>query len=611
MDGYNSGAAYPYIYKVIGRVKWQTIEGWKQKISNAGGDPFALVDTRGASIRGQRSINPDQAACLIAVLRSNLKKKSEIITTAKMIMAQRGIEDGLSDHTYRRWINEWIEMHWDKWVWPRWGNAGLDNQCTPYAIRDYDAINVGDIAVADGHVLNFNILNPWTGKPKRMSLVAWYDMISNYVLGWEIMPTENIQSIHAALRRGIMVLGKIPVCAYLDNGRAFRAKIFTQTCNDIDFKEAGVLGLYQRLGIQTIFARPYHGQAKTIERFFQTFGQIERLGHSYTGTSIEEKPPHMHMGEKLHRKLHKTITGGAVPTLEQAHVAVSSWFDAYHRTEQGKNSHIAGRCPLDVFEEGRGPGVDETRLRILMMSQNVKTIRRNGIWHAGGWYYSRELYGRKHKAIYLYDYHHMDSILVFEENGKPICEAARMGGLHPAARILGSTEDQERLSDFLEMQGSLRKQTVSSAKAFAERVVIPETRKRLETLGLVSPDGKLLPAPENKRVPGKLSAAEEEKILADADRIQADTESIRTECADEPICLPEVEDASAAFWSGLDAMSDMDRYEAVVTAEVRRWLVPKQWQAFRAYYEQTPEYDRHAEYWDAHRLKETMTYCTN
>jgi putative transposase len=112
-----------------------------------------------------------------------------------------------------------------------------------------------------------------------MTLILFYDMRSNMPLGWEIMPTENTAAISSALRRAVLRLGKYPRVVYLDNGRAFKARFF-KGCQDFD--EAGYSGLYERMGCQTIYAWPYHGQSKTVERFFGSFVELERLCPTYS-----------------------------------------------------------------------------------------------------------------------------------------------------------------------------------------------------------------------------------------------------------------------------------------------------------------------------------------
>lgn len=77
------------------------------------------------------------------------------------------------------------------------------------------------------------------------------------------MLEENTQCIASALRNAIINLDMIPKVVYQDNGRAFRAKYFT---DDKGFTELGFQGLYSKLGIETVFAR-----AKVIERFFKEF----------------------------------------------------------------------------------------------------------------------------------------------------------------------------------------------------------------------------------------------------------------------------------------------------------------------------------------------------
>ena len=82
------------------------------------------------------------------------------------------------------------------------------------------------------------------------------------------MLEENTQCIASALRNAIINLDMIPTIVYQDNGKAFKAKYFQQTN---DFSEEGFTGIYQKLGIKSVFARPYNARAKVIERFFREF----------------------------------------------------------------------------------------------------------------------------------------------------------------------------------------------------------------------------------------------------------------------------------------------------------------------------------------------------
>ena len=87
-------------------------------------------------------------------------------------------------------------------------------------MRDISKINAGDVFIADGHVLNFQVINPFTNRPARAVLAGFLDWKSGALIGYEIMMTENTQCIASALRNAIINLGMIPKVVYQDNGRA-------------------------------------------------------------------------------------------------------------------------------------------------------------------------------------------------------------------------------------------------------------------------------------------------------------------------------------------------------------------------------------------------------
>ena len=79
------------------------------------------------------------------------------------------------------------------------------------------------------------------------------------------MLEENTQCIASVLRNAIINLDMIPKIVYQDNGRAFRAKYFTcgsgsDGSDDKGFEELGFYGLYAKLGIETVFVRPYNAK---------------------------------------------------------------------------------------------------------------------------------------------------------------------------------------------------------------------------------------------------------------------------------------------------------------------------------------------------------------
>ena len=576
--------AYPEIFKIVGPVRWQTIEGWEQILNQAGGDPYSLIDRRGRDKRGETKVIPEQSRILLSsYLSPSAPKMSEAIRTAKTVMAIRGIPDSLSERSYRRHLKQFESVRFDQMVFHRDGEKALHDKCLPFCERDLSALEVGDLVVADGHMLNFEILNPWTGKAKRMILILWYDVASNYPLGWEIMPTENIEAIASALRRSILQLGKIPKVLYLDNGKAFGAKFFTG-----DLNQAGFRGLFARLGIETIFAWPYHGQTKTIERFFETFGEFERLMPTYTGTSIKAKPPRLKRGEKLHRKIHQKAFGNYIPTLFDAHRFIGASFDEYACRPQ--SGHLNGRTPLEVFEAGKGPGVDKAQLNFLMMSTAVKTIHRNGILFLSRNYWAPPLYGRKHPVIIRYDFQDLRSMLVYLESGEFLCEARRVEKVHPAARILGTEENQAELKKQIEIKKGLLRQTTASARAFAEAEIVPQICETMKQLGL----------PESGKAGPERPKAKTDPL--DIKFTEAERQKIRREVQELERLQQQFNEEAQLFWR-LPNMPDPDRYEKLLELEARGADIPSSERTFMRFYEKSPEYQRVADYFEEFKTK--------
>lgn len=576
---YNAGLTWPNLYKAIGPLSWKTLEQWTVKIKKNGNDCFHLADRRGRHLRGSSKLSAEQTDIVLrCILRPNKPPIAEAVRMARAVMTQKGIADGHSEATYRRWIHNWRDRNYHTWVFVREGAKAWTDECAHYIERDYDAIEVGDIVVADGHNLNFEILNPWTGKRQNhMTLILFYDMKSNMPLGWELMPTENTAAISSALRRAVIRLGKYPRVVYLDNGRAFKARFFK---GSQDFEEAGYSGLYSRMGCETIYAWPYHGQSKTVERFFGTFAELERMNAlSYTGTSIDNKPPRLQRGEKLHRKLHEKQFGDRCLTMAEAHRAIAAWFDIYASRKQ-QAGHLKNKSPMEIFMAGRGPGVNRAELTWLMMSIEVKTIHRNGITFQGQNYYHPALYGRRHPVTVRYDLQDTSSLWIFDQQGELICEATPTEKLHPAAGQLGTEEDKQKLRRHIEYKRSQEKEAAASARALLESEILPEHRRQMASLG-VDADGKQIAAPSPKL-------------------ISLDAEKVRRQVEEQERWQKEAEEKD--FNDMLEALSDSDRMEKLLELEAQGVELSPRWTAFMSFFSETPAYTDYQEFWEQKRM---------
>ncbi|MFI3300987.1 MAG: hypothetical protein R3Y28_06155, partial [Candidatus Gastranaerophilales bacterium] len=230
------------------------------------------------------------------LLHPNRFLEGKAITLTINLLKTRGVENIPSPPTFRRYAMHFKRFNYDKWVLLREGEKALKDKVEQYITRDISKIEVGDVLVADGHKLAFQVINPFTGRPTRATLVGFLDWKSTALVGYEIMIEENTQCIASALRTGILNLGLIPKIVYQDNGKAFRAKYFhdkqggvkrsrsltgakfdflaeasknQDCCQDCNFDEEGFNGIYQNLGIKPVFTKPYNARAKVIERFFK------------------------------------------------------------------------------------------------------------------------------------------------------------------------------------------------------------------------------------------------------------------------------------------------------------------------------------------------------
>lgn len=372
-------------------------------------------------------------------------------------MSERGYEILPKDVTFRRYAEWFRDANYDKWILAREGQKALKDKVEPYIVRNASLLKTGQVLIADGHTLNFQVINPFTGKPCRATLLGFLDWKSGGLVGYDIMLEECTQNIASALRNAILNLDHVPDFVYQDNGRAFKSKFFN---GDKKFEELGFTGIYQKLGIKPVYAVPYNARAKVIERFFLDFQEgFEKLMPSYIGTSIENKPAYMKRNEKLHRALHEK--NHFIPTIEQAMGLINEWLK-YKHAQPCTNAE--GKTIQEVINEVEKQNINEKDLDDLMLAQEVKHIGRNGIRFLKADYFDEALYGIKGQSIIKYSLFDLSSIKVYSIKGEFICRANRVTETHPLAYHMGDIKDIEDYKHKVERQQKLRRKTIKAVK---------------------------------------------------------------------------------------------------------------------------------------------------
>jgi putative transposase len=454
LDGYNTGKLYPGIFEELGNVTIKSLYRWWNDLD--GTDNWERLIPGYYFQKKEISLSPVEQKIVINFLLDPRKfKPYTAIRYAKHRLKVMGYEDLASDITYKRYIDRWIKQNYDLYIFAREGDKAYEDKVGYYIRRDPSVLEVGEVLVADGHRLNFQVINPFTGKPCRAVLVGYVDWKSYDLAGYEIMIEENTQCIASALRQAIIRLGKIPKVTYQDNGKAFKSKYFT---NIESFEDACFSGLFARLGIKPVFAEPYNARAKIIEGWFKNFtNQFERLMPSYVGSNINDKPAWNLRNEKFHKALHKEY----IPTIEEAIAFIETWLNWYR---QQPCPHVKGKTIGEVFEEGKGSGVDISALDDLMMEAKVTRIGRHGIRFLGADYWHDSFTSIRGTVIIRYSFFDMSFVKVYTERGEYLGDAERVQPVHPVAEILGEVKDKEALERELKRQARLKKKVVCAVK---------------------------------------------------------------------------------------------------------------------------------------------------
>ena len=454
LEIYNKGEIYSALYKILGHVAIGTIYRWQKEIKNNNNFENLIPKYDYGEKEHSASLTQNELIVFKSLLLSpnkvNIGKATRL---TKYILSKRGLDSPSSAQTFRRFANNYRNKHYDEWIFAREGQKALRDKVQPYITRDISKLEVGDVLVADGHRLAVQCTNPYTGKPCRPTLIGYLDWKSTALVGYEIMLEENTQAITSALRNSIINLGKIPKICYQDNGKAFKSKFFKG-----NLQECGIHGLFDNLGIIPVFAQPYNARAKVIERFFRELQDgFERLMPSFVGANIMDKPAYLNRNEDFHKKVHNDF----IPTIEQLSKMLDYYME-YYRSLECPN--VKGKTIGEVFESGKGSGIELEKLDDLMMSKEIKTINRNGIRFLNADYYNDCLYGLKERVQIKYSLLDLTKIKVYTLNNEFICYADRVMPIHPMATYLGDVKDQEELKQKLKQQKLLEKQTVKKVQ---------------------------------------------------------------------------------------------------------------------------------------------------
>ena len=189
VEMYNSGMLYENVFKVLGTISEGTLYRWK-RILGYNQDWTALVGQYKYSTRKEynTSLNEEQIKIFLNILLSpNNFSIGKAISLTKHILQERGYDILPKDVTFRRYAYWFRDSNFDKWTLAREGQKALKDKVEPFIVRNASLLESGQVLVADGHTLNFQVINPFTGKPCRATLLGFLDWKSGGLVGYDIM----------------------------------------------------------------------------------------------------------------------------------------------------------------------------------------------------------------------------------------------------------------------------------------------------------------------------------------------------------------------------------------------------------------------------------------
>ncbi|MDD2229040.1 MAG: Mu transposase C-terminal domain-containing protein [Candidatus Cloacimonetes bacterium] len=472
---YNNSKLVAELRYKKGPRKERALREWLRNYYDNKLDMYALLHKSKGQYKDRKITYQEQQYLLHLLLNPNRIKIGSAIVNLKQMARVERLESVTHERTLRRWCEEWKASHPAEWHQARDGSKFVSERIIKSIRRDDSSLEVGQVWVADGHTLSFDILNPQTGRAQRMTMIMVMDWASRYPVGASLAFTEDSQHILTAFRNGFINCSQIadnncgtkaviPEYVYLDNGKAFRAKLFHERWEEHDLnQELG--GIFPRLNIGVRFAESYNAKAKIIERFFKTFQeQFERFVTTFRGASIDDKPSTLSRNEKWAKKLYT----GKPPTIEET----MQMINYYVRYFYGETPHgsLQRRTPYEVFSAARiAPErqVEISKLNFLMMAMERKNIRSEGIRLDKKIYWHRELVNHVGQScIIRYDYSDARWIVVYDKNDVFICQAALRKTQHPFIEVSmdKAVSHKELNKEYKEIKGLRREKERSTKK---------------------------------------------------------------------------------------------------------------------------------------------------
>lgn len=371
----------------------EDIYRWQRKLKDGG--TAALVDRRGGYTKGQSSIPPEAWEYFYALYMTQQKRGIKLCYD----FTKKEFPDIPSIYSFQRRVKQ---IDYRALLFYREGKEAFENSL-PYMERCRLDIHSNDIWFSDHHRMDVFTQNEDGTRICRMWLTVFFDARSGKIISHICRnASPNATVIKKCFKQGIEKHG-IPNEVYFDNGADYRSKCFSE-----DYP----LSLIHQIGIHTIYATPYHGQAKPVERFFNTLE--ERFGKmfpTYTGRDAKKRPEQMMISNE------KILTFAV--SMEKFNEYLDQFIQEYNQTGSRGND-MEGKSPDEIYYRelvSKREIKNRKALNILCGTFETRTVQRNGIAFKNRNYDNSDFINYyKKKVIINYDPDNIDELHVFDEH---------------------------------------------------------------------------------------------------------------------------------------------------------------------------------------------------
>jgi putative transposase len=318
-----------------------------------------------------------------------------------------------------------------------------------YSKRDWSAMPVNGIWIADGKSLDMKVLHPVYNRPFTPELTLVIDGRTRVIVGWSLSLSENRFAVAEAYRHGMERYGK-PLFVYSDNGGGEKNNML----------DADVTGIFPRIGIDHMTGIPGNPQARgIIERLNGVLPvTLARRFATYNGHNADPEFTRvmskkmvsltnaLRQGKELTTEQKRTL--GLIPDWRALTQAIGEEIEKYNNShEHSELPKVNGQYMSPAVYRKHVLGVEgddieymtASELHDMFLPEEIRTASRGWIQLGTNDYFAKELIEVDQEKVRV-AFNPLDAreVYIRRKDGTFVCTALWNGNKHapvPLARV--------------------------------------------------------------------------------------------------------------------------------------------------------------------------------